>query len=95
VWLDYRDDRAEFLRSFKGLEVSNDKPAADFWREVDGKEGRWTETVGNPFGRAAGRAEAVGTTGGRTTQATRPVSNGSCFAADSTEELGALGMRRC
>jgi hypothetical protein len=25
----------------------------------------------------------------------RPVSNSSCFAADSTEELGALEMRRC
>jgi hypothetical protein len=24
-----------------------------------------------------------------------PVSNSSCFAADSTEELGALGTRRC
>jgi eukaryotic-like serine/threonine-protein kinase len=35
--LDYRADRAEFVRSFAGLERINDKPAADFWKEVDGK----------------------------------------------------------
>jgi hypothetical protein len=35
--LDYRADREEFVRSFKGLEFINDKPAADFWKEVDGK----------------------------------------------------------
>jgi hypothetical protein len=35
--LDYRADRAEFVRSFKELERINDKPAADFWKEVDGK----------------------------------------------------------
>jgi tRNA A-37 threonylcarbamoyl transferase component Bud32 len=35
--LDYRADRAEFVRSFKGLETINEKPAADFWKEVDGK----------------------------------------------------------
>jgi len=35
--LDYRADRAEFLRSFTGLETINDKSAADFWKEVDGK----------------------------------------------------------
>ena len=35
--LDYRADRAMFLRSFTGLEFINDKPAADFWKEVDGK----------------------------------------------------------
>jgi hypothetical protein len=34
---DYRADRAEFVRSFTGLEAINDKPAADFWKEVDGK----------------------------------------------------------
>jgi hypothetical protein len=35
--LDYRADRAEFVRSFKGLKTINDKPVADFWKEVDGK----------------------------------------------------------
>jgi tRNA A-37 threonylcarbamoyl transferase component Bud32 len=35
--LDYRADREEFLRSFTGLERINDKPAADFWKEVEGK----------------------------------------------------------
>ena len=35
--LDYRADREEFVRSFKGLETINDKPAADFWKEVAGK----------------------------------------------------------
>jgi hypothetical protein len=35
--LDYRADREEFVRSFKGLERINDKPAADFWKEVHGK----------------------------------------------------------
>jgi hypothetical protein len=35
--LDYQADRKEFLRSFKGLKVINDKPAAEFWKEVDGK----------------------------------------------------------
>ena len=35
--LDYRPDRAEFVRSFKELKWINDKPAADFWKEADGK----------------------------------------------------------
>jgi Leucine-rich repeat (LRR) protein len=35
--LDYQADREEFVRSFKGLEFINDKPAADFWKEVDGQ----------------------------------------------------------
>lgn len=35
--LDYGPDRAEFVRSLKGLEVINDTPAADFWREAEGK----------------------------------------------------------
>jgi hypothetical protein len=35
--LDYRADREAFLRSLKGLEHINDKPAAQFWREVNGK----------------------------------------------------------
>ena len=34
--LDYRADREKFVRSFKELERINDKPAADFWQEVDG-----------------------------------------------------------
>jgi hypothetical protein len=34
---DYRPDRAEFLRSFPGLEVINDKPAAAFWKEMEKK----------------------------------------------------------
>src|SRR5262249_38952575 len=39
LWLDYRADRDEFLRSLKTLETINDKPAAEFWAEVDGKSG--------------------------------------------------------
>jgi tRNA A-37 threonylcarbamoyl transferase component Bud32 len=35
--LDYRAAHEDFVRSFKGLESINDKPAADFWKEVDGK----------------------------------------------------------
>jgi tRNA A-37 threonylcarbamoyl transferase component Bud32 len=35
--LDYRADREEFVRSFKGLEFINDKPVAEFWKEVDDK----------------------------------------------------------
>jgi tRNA A-37 threonylcarbamoyl transferase component Bud32 len=35
--LDYRADRAEFVRSFTGLEAINDKSVAEFWKEVDGK----------------------------------------------------------
>jgi tRNA A-37 threonylcarbamoyl transferase component Bud32 len=35
--LDYRADREKFVRSFKELEFINDKPVADFWKEVDGK----------------------------------------------------------
>jgi hypothetical protein len=34
---DYRAAHEEFLRSFKGLETINDKPAADFWKEADAK----------------------------------------------------------
>jgi hypothetical protein len=37
VRLDYRPDRKEFLRSFAGLEFINEMPAAEFWKEVDGK----------------------------------------------------------
>jgi hypothetical protein len=33
--LDYRAAHKDFVRSFKGLEQINDKPAADFWNEVD------------------------------------------------------------
>jgi hypothetical protein len=35
--LDYRADREKFLRSLPGLESINDKPAAEFWKEVSGK----------------------------------------------------------
>jgi len=34
---DYRPDRAEFLRSFAALEVINDEPAAEFWKDVGKK----------------------------------------------------------
>jgi len=35
--LDYRADRESFLRSLKGLKYINDKPAAQFWKEVEGQ----------------------------------------------------------
>jgi hypothetical protein len=35
--LDYSADRAEFVRSLTELKRINDKPAAEFWKEVDGK----------------------------------------------------------
>ena len=35
--LDYRADREEFLRSFKDLETINEKPTAEFWKEVAGE----------------------------------------------------------
>jgi hypothetical protein len=35
--LDYRAAHEDFVRSFKGLESINNKPAADFWKEVDGR----------------------------------------------------------
>jgi hypothetical protein len=35
--LDYRADREAFVRSFKELEAINDKPAAEFWKDVAGK----------------------------------------------------------
>ena len=31
------DGRAAYLAQFKRLEAINDKPVADFWKEVDGK----------------------------------------------------------
>jgi hypothetical protein len=37
IRIDYRPDREKFLRSFKRLELINDKPAAVFWKEVDAK----------------------------------------------------------
>jgi hypothetical protein len=37
LWLDYRPEREKVLRSLKGLEFINDKPAAEFWKDVDGK----------------------------------------------------------
>src|SRR5579883_1911087 len=35
--LDYHSDREELVRSFTGLERINDKPVAEFWKDVDGK----------------------------------------------------------
>jgi hypothetical protein len=35
--LDYRPDREKFVRSFKELKLINDKPAAEFWKDVAGK----------------------------------------------------------
>src|SRR5262249_24459589 len=35
--LAYRADREEFVRSFKGLKTINDKPVAEFWKDLDGK----------------------------------------------------------
>jgi hypothetical protein len=35
--LDYRPHREMFVRSFKGLELINDKPVGVFWKEVHGK----------------------------------------------------------
>jgi hypothetical protein len=35
--LDYWAEHREVLRSLKGLETINGKPAAEFWKEVDGK----------------------------------------------------------
>jgi len=37
VRLDYRSDHEEFVRSFTGLKQINEKPAAEFWKEVRGK----------------------------------------------------------
>jgi hypothetical protein len=38
VLCDFQRERdAEFLRSFTTLETINGKPAAEFWKEVDGK----------------------------------------------------------
>jgi Leucine-rich repeat (LRR) protein len=35
--LDYRADREAFVRSFPGLESINEKPAAEFWKDVGRK----------------------------------------------------------
>jgi hypothetical protein len=35
--LDYRPEYEKILRSFPDLQEINQKPAADFWKEVDGK----------------------------------------------------------
>jgi hypothetical protein len=41
IYGDFQRERdAEFLRSFKTLETINGKAAAEFWKEVDGKEGQ-------------------------------------------------------
>ena len=36
--LDYRPEREAFLRSLTGLEVINDKPAAEFWKRPASNE---------------------------------------------------------
>jgi hypothetical protein len=39
LWCDFNPGRdAEILRSIKTLETINDKPASEFWKEVDGKK---------------------------------------------------------
>jgi hypothetical protein len=35
--IDYRSDREELMRSLKGLEFINDKPVAEFWKDVASK----------------------------------------------------------
>jgi hypothetical protein len=35
--LDYQPDREAFVRSFPELESINNKPVAEFWKEVNGK----------------------------------------------------------
>jgi hypothetical protein len=38
VWVTFRPERdAEIVRSLTMLQMINDKPAAEFWKEVDGK----------------------------------------------------------
>jgi hypothetical protein len=38
LYLDYRPERdAKILRSFTDLEEINDKPAAEFWKKMDGR----------------------------------------------------------
>jgi hypothetical protein len=38
LWLTFQPERdAEIVRSLKTLEIINSKPAAEFWKEVDGK----------------------------------------------------------
>jgi hypothetical protein len=37
LWIDYRADREELLRSLTGLESINDMPVAEFWKNVAGK----------------------------------------------------------
>jgi hypothetical protein len=38
LWLKFRPEQdAEIVRSLTTLQTINDKPAADFWKEVDGK----------------------------------------------------------
>jgi hypothetical protein len=40
--IDYRADREEFVRSIRGLESINDKPVAEFWKDLTAPEG-WVE----------------------------------------------------
>src|SRR5262249_37453793 len=35
--LDYNAGREDLVRSFTGLEIINEKPAAEFWKDVGGK----------------------------------------------------------
>jgi hypothetical protein len=38
LWLTFRPERdAEVLRALTTLQIINDKPAAEFWKEVDRK----------------------------------------------------------
>jgi hypothetical protein len=39
LWIDFKPERdAQLLRSLKALEKINDKPAAEFWKEVEARE---------------------------------------------------------
>jgi len=39
LWCDFKAERdTEILRSLKTLEKINDKPAQEFWKEVDAKK---------------------------------------------------------
>ena len=35
--IDYRADRKDILRSLMGLEFINDKPVAEFWKDIADK----------------------------------------------------------
>ncbi len=46
--LDYRPDRAQFLRSLKTLRFINERPTEIFWKEVDGNARRFPIDVQRP-----------------------------------------------